>query len=424
MKTIHLITGLLAAAIPFLAGGCREKEEKPEPWISGPLTEYSVTPIAGGALITYTIPEDPAILYIMAEYERGGSVYTEKASVHNNELRIEGFNTTEPVTATLYKVNHHEQKSDPLLVTFTPLESLVSLAIGSMTIRPTFGGLTVSWLNETGTELGIHLYKQEDGEMVSQDIYYTSKKEETYSFRGFETEEALFGITVEDKWGNISEMKTETIIPYYEAMIEKPYADYRSFIPYDNISDYNPTSYPFSRLWDNITGTAVSITNGWLCRSGNSGCSITIDLKQVAKLSRLVHHFYRGMPYGQANMNGFEIWGTDEIDESQLSNRDYWLDEWSVRGGHIYDIPTDYQLPDHTFKDDWVYLGGFETPFYEAAADVTTLTTNGAEYNFLDAKPVRYVRLFITRVAGQVTPTTNYFSCSELSFYGDNTVTK
>lgn len=422
MKIEHMITALFAATL--LINACKESGDDLDPWVSGPLTEYEVTPIAGGAIISYTIPEDPNILYIMAEYERSGSMYTEKASVHNNELRIEGFNTISPVNVTLYKVNYHEQRSDPLLLTFTPLESLVSQVYSSLSMQPTFGGLVASWVNIAGTELGIHLYKKEKDEMVSQEVYYTTQKEESHSFRGFESEDLVFGIVIEDKWGNSSEMKTATIHPYFETLIEKPYADYRTYIPFDNISNYNANNYPFTRLWDNIYGTTTSITNGWLSRSGNSGCSITIDLKQVAKLSRLVHHFYRGAPYGQANMNGLEIWGIDEIDPETLSNRDYWLDEWSVRGGHILTIPTDYTLPERTFKDDWHYLGSFDVPVYESSTDIANLSTNGAEYTLKDAPPVRYVRLFVKKVQGRETPTTNYFSCSELTFYGDNTVSK
>lgn len=421
METKHILFCFLALSLLF--SGCRGDEQQLEPWVSEALSEYNVIPIYGGAIVSYTIPKDPDILYIMAEYKRNGIIFTEKASVHNNELRIEGFNTTDPVEVTLYKVNHHEQKSDPLIIRFTPLESLVSQAISSMNIKAAFGGVILSWDNLSGTELGIHLYKQVEGEMVLQDIYYTSQKSDSHAFRGFDVEESLFGVTVEDKWGNMSEMITATLTPNFEALIEKPYADYRDHIPFDNTTNYNPSSYPFANLWDNIVATRQ---NGWLTRSGGSGCSITIDLKQVVKLSRIVQHFYQGAtfaPYGQANINEFEAWGIAEIPDETVGNREYWLDEWSVRNGHILDIPVDYELPERTFKDDWHYLGTCETPIYDAQADINSMCTYGASYDLSEAAgPVRFVRLIVKRVAGQPTPLSNYFSCGELTFYGDNTV--
>ena len=49
---------------------------------------------------------------------------------------------------------------------------------------------------------------------------------------------------------------------------------------------------------------------------------------------------------------------------------------------------------------------------------------SGAEYEMpIDAKPVRYVRIFAREVAGNMPPpSNNYFSMGEITFYGDNTV--
>src|SRR5690606_12381160 len=155
-KNIYFIMAVFALSVFF---GCKPEKDRPAggTWNSEPLKGYKVTPINGGATITYDIPRDPEILYIMAEYERNGKTFTEKSSIHKNSLTIEGFNTTEKVKATLYKVNKQEKRSDPLDIEFEPLESLVSIAKNSLEMAPGFAGVVASWDNPFMTEFGVRL---------------------------------------------------------------------------------------------------------------------------------------------------------------------------------------------------------------------------------------------------------------------------
>src|SRR5690606_22278233 len=103
MKRYHLI---MTVVVLVATVSCREFADGPNGvWSSGPIENYEVTPINGGAKITYTIPRDPELLYVMAEYERNGAIFTEKSSVYKNSLTIEGYDTTGKVKASLYKVN-------------------------------------------------------------------------------------------------------------------------------------------------------------------------------------------------------------------------------------------------------------------------------------------------------------------------------
>lgn len=428
MKKYSFLFAALLMLLSFAA--CEEenatKAKEPDgPWVSGPVTDYEVTPINGGAVITYSIPQDPDILYIMAEYERNGEVFTEKASVFANELTIEGFHNVGEVYVILYKVNRFEQRSDPLFIAFEPLESVVSMAEKSFKLTPTFGGMTTEWDNATGTELSLKLMIQnvEDQELVTNTVYYSTLMHDEYSFRGFEAVETTFAFVFEDKWGNLSNILYYTITPFFETIIPKPYADYRSSIPLDNIS--NLSGRTMATLWDNIVNTSA---HGWLTNPGQSGLSMTIDLKQVVKLSRIVIHGYHvNAVYGQANFTKYELWGTDQIDYTKVSYPPYWLDSISVAGGHVHG----YQLtdiPDYTFKDDWAYLGWHEIPRYdiEPLKDPEAqklLYTEGAEYLMpIDAPPVRYLRFFIREIAKVAPGANNYWSCGEITCYGDNTI--
>lgn len=411
--------------------GCQEMEDRRPvggSWESTALEGYEITPINGGAEIRYNIPNDPDILYVMAEYERDGRTYTEKASVHTNVLTIEGFHRVNRVKATLYKVNREEQRSKPVEVEFEPLESLIDIAANSLTMLPGFGGVVANWENPASTELGVRFMRKGfGGEMDRDEMYFTTLEKERRAFRGFEPEEATFAIAFEDKWGNVSDTTYLTTTPFFETLIPKPYVDFRANMPHDNTSSLPSGGRHIGMLWDNVVNTSA---HGWLTNPGNSGLSMTIDIGEVVKLSRIVIHGYHlNSVYSQVNITQFELWGTDEIDFDQLSDRPYWLDETSVRIGAIHAVDNTTVLPDRTFKDDWEYLGWHAIPRYDRMVPpdpqaVLNLAANGAEYEMpIDARPVRYIRLFVREAAGIMPPpSNNYFSMGEITFYGDNTV--
>lgn len=419
---------ILLLLIAFYIASCNDiNEGQMKPWTPGPLEEFTVTPINGGATITYTIPNDPDILYVMAEYKRNGVLFTEKSSVHNNSLTIEGFHGERNVQASLYKVNKHEQKSEPVVVEFEPLESVIDIVQKSLEIRPDFGGIIAVWENPLATELGIRLMLEDSldvDQLTTKTMIYSSLKDGHHAFRGFESVETLFAIAIEDKWGNVSDTISLVTTPYYEKLIEKPFVDIRSIIPYDNRSNHS-SAYLLEKIWDNIVNSSY---NGYRSLAGSSGLSFTFDLQQVVKLSRIIHHGYHiNNPYHYGNIHDMEIWGTSKLDYDKLSDLPYWLDEESVRQGAIDGIPRDYEMPERTFKDDWVYLGYHAIPRYDLTGENQAkldIAANGATYNIdPDAGPVRYIRVF-NRASGYAYPASPgiQYTIGELTFYGDNTV--
>lgn len=411
---------------------CKKKDDGPKAWTPGPVTGYHVTPINGGATVTYDIPKDPDIQYIMAEYIRNGQVFTEKSSVYKNSLTIQGFNTVGNVKVTLYKVNKLGQKSEPFEFEFKPLRSLIGIAKDSLQIETTFGGITASWVNPGGTELGVRMMiKNENSNVLeTKEMYFSSLKHDVRSFRGFEHKEYTFAISFEDKWGNVSDTTIVTTTPFFETMVPKPYGDMTASIPYDNTSHRESwITFEFALLSDGIVNTEY---HGFLTAPGNSGLSITFDLKQVVKLSRIVIHPYSvDDAYNDIGFFQWEAWGVKKLDFAKLADRPYWLDETSVRDGSIWidGINNTTVLPAHTFKDDWQYLGWHIIPRYDQLVPpdniaISNMAANGASYDIpLDAKPVRYVRIFVRATGGGFPPSnTNYFGAGEITFYGDNTV--
>ena len=428
MKNYSLIIAL--GMLVFFLFSCEEekKNEVMGTWNTGPITDYTVTPINGGATIEFTIPNDPDILYIMAEYERNGKIFTEKSSIYKNELTLEGFHRVNLVKAKIYKVNRNEERSAPLAIEFEPLESIVDIAQRSLNVEPAFGGLIASWDNPIETELGITMLVEDsidNTKLNLLDVYYSAMDKDVHPFRGLEPKEAAFAFYIEDKWGNISDTLRLISTPFFETMIPKPYADFRKSVPYDNVSDLGGARV-LPALWDNIVNTSA---HGWLTQPGNSGLSMTIDLKQVAKLSRFVIHGYHlNAMWGQANASEWELWGIDKFDNTKMADKPYWLDEYSLRNGALEKSGIDPTtvLPDRTFKDDWTYLGLHTLPKQATLDSDTQLSiyNNGMEYTFpVSAKPVRYVRMFVRAITGiSPPPANNYWSAGEITFYGDNTV--
>lgn len=429
MKKLNFITTL--GLFVFFFFSCYEDLDTKKTmgdWDSGPITEYTVTPINGGATITYKIPNDPNILYIMAEYERNGELFTEKSSIYKNELVLEGFHKQDLVKAKIYKVNKDNQKSASVSIEFVPLESIVSMAQKSLELVPGFGGIIAYWDNPKKTELGIAVLVEDSvdkSKLVLKDVYYSAMDKDVHSFRGFPAKETTFAVFIEDKWGNMSDTIRFTTTPFFETMIPKPYADFRPNVPYDNTTDYD-ANRSFPKLWDNIVNTSA---HGWLTKSGNSGLSITFDMKQVAKLSRIVIHGYHiNSMWGQANASQWEIWGIAKFDNTKIADKPYWLDEYSVRIGALEKAGVNpaTALPARTFKDDWEYLGLHTLPRLKDvdAEFQAKVYKDGMEYIMpVNAKPVRYIRMFVREITGISPPAANnYWSMGEITFYGDNTV--
>lgn len=123
------------------------------------------------------------------------------------------------------------------------------------------------------------------------------------------------------------------------------------------------------------------------------------------------------------------MWGTDTIYIDKLKDKDYWLDEYSVRNDAIHGVSNTYQLPAKTFENVWQYLGFYSIPRYDQEVPpdnqaILNLAANGWQMIMpLDDKPVRYVRIYAREVVGTMPPpANNYFSLGEITFYGDNTV--
>src|SRR3546814_1804497 len=125
MKRIKLVLFLV-----LILMSCTEHNLNPtSPSLGKPgiITDVSVEATPGGAIITYRIPSSEDILGVKAVYTNSnGNKQEVSSSFYDNKLTVVGYNDMLEHTADIYVFNRALELSDPVNVTFTPLESPLS----------------------------------------------------------------------------------------------------------------------------------------------------------------------------------------------------------------------------------------------------------------------------------------------------------
>ena len=124
---------LLCAVLLCIVFSCEEKKLEPITTSFGKphqVTEVAVEPVPGGAIIYYRIPNVEDILGVKGVYTlTTGKTYEASSSFYENKLEILGFNDTLTHEVQLFTYNRAQELSDPVNVSFTPLESPLSKVI-------------------------------------------------------------------------------------------------------------------------------------------------------------------------------------------------------------------------------------------------------------------------------------------------------
>lgn len=188
-----------------------------------PVTQYEVENLNGGAKITFKIPASDDLLYIKAEYTlASGQKREARSSLYKNYLMVNGFEKAGQFDITLYAVAKGEVFSDPTTVTINALTPPYQLTRESLGLIETFGGVNVSFQNESKADLAIQLIeKDEEGNWIEKYTHYTNASKSDFSVRGYDIETREFGVCVKDRWGNVSDTLIKTCTPVFEELIPK-----------------------------------------------------------------------------------------------------------------------------------------------------------------------------------------------------------
>ncbi len=388
----------------------------------GTVTNAQVINTAGGAIITYNLPGDNDLLGVKALYSftADGDKLEAYSSAYTDTIKLEGFPNTETRTVQLIAIDKSENESEPVIVEIHPLTPPVDMILQSVKATKAFGGVYITWENETEADVGIMLYaKDSTGNYTLDYTYYTNEEEGDYSFRGFDAEATDFRVQVRDRWDNFSEKLDTTITPLFEIPLKGLDDDGVSIwsrFGYDDGSIYwrgdapnqNDARRAFTNLWDQDYTGEVGY---WHSKKPGNHLSdftdevedaevypiyFTIDLGKSCLLSRhkLWHRAFLCMQ--EKNPKYYEIWATNEIPkgeddfDTKLESLAYWT-EWEEVGG------TD------EWKNDWVHIAtcdgippsGATTVAEVTDEDIAYVIENGLEYDIFPqytATPFRYVR--------------------------------
>src|SRR5699024_12741565 len=88
----------------------------------GKVSDVKVENIPGGSILSYALPDDKSLLYVLAEYAiHDSTMLNKKSSYYNNSLTIEGFPNTDTRDVKLYAVSRGGKKSASVPVQIQPL---------------------------------------------------------------------------------------------------------------------------------------------------------------------------------------------------------------------------------------------------------------------------------------------------------------
>lgn len=298
------------------------KEEKLEPLNGGGkapelVSNVQVQNLAGKAVLTYSLPKDPELFYVKAEYEiRPGKKMQVIATYYNNTMTLEGFGDTEEHEVKLYSVNRGEVKSAAVTVKVKPLDPPVRKTFASLSFDADFGGILVSYLNDDSANIVIGVLTKDNlGDVVPADMFYTSQKKGDFSVRGFDAKPTWFGLYVRDRWTNLSDTVWKEVTPFFEQKLDK-----KLFKPFKLPTDANIfNNQPMSNLWNDVIVGGSGSSTAWMRTANGSGVPhwITMDLGVKAKLSRF-QFIPRGavdelnLLFAAGDLRQFELWGATE----------------------------------------------------------------------------------------------------------------
>ncbi|MBE8721234.1 DUF5000 domain-containing lipoprotein [Sphingobacterium pedocola] len=387
-RTYYLLLSICLLAVTF---GC-EKEgrlDHIDPNAPAPqqISNVRVTELPGAAVLKYNTPADPNFSYVKAVYEIQPGVFREgKSSMYIDTLELVGFGDVRTYNVKLYSVGKNEKASDPLVIRITPKSPPVKEVFKDLTLENTFGGIKVSFTNESQAKLSIVVMVDSTGQNTWAPVttFYTGALEGSFSARGYEPEEKRFAVFVRDRWNNKSDTLIKALTPMFEELIPKPWSALR--LPGDTY-DY-VESFSVEKLWDNNLAQNAGI----FATTGTAPIPQwqTIDLGKPVVLSRMKSFQRQGYEYSGAAVRSFEIWGSNN------------------------------PVPDGSW-DSWQLMGTFNSfkPSGQPSPIVTPedrqyASFAGEDFDFELMPAVRYIRYKTTSTygsAGQVV-------IAELSFWG------
>lgn len=348
--------------------------------VPGGISNVQATPTPGGAVITYTLPADDDLLYIRGIYYLpNGEEVEVKSSFYSNFLVVEGLADTKEHIIELYSVSRSEVSSEPVEVSFIPLEASFYDTFRSVTMQTTFGGMNLQAKNEARDDLAYLLLERDKitNEWVPMaSSLYSSAETINYTIRGYHSDSTyVFGLVIRDRFQNYTDTIFSEIQPLFEEEIP---TDTYLFRILGGDAPRHASTGNNNALWDGqIAGWPNSVLLTQSPYTPFIPHMITIDMGIEAKLSRV------------------RIWDYPEWGEG---GQNVYYARGAMRLFEIYGS-TDFN-PNGKLDSTWIKMGEFESikpsglPEWVVNNDDIEAGQRGIDYDFDGAiPPVRYLRI-------------------------------
>jgi hypothetical protein len=315
--------------------GCKEEDRLDHidhsASVPKPVEIKSVTNKAGGAIIKYQTPNDKNLLGVKAVYERNtGEICEAKASLYVDSLQVEGYGRTGTYTVQLYSVGVNGKLSSPIPVEINPLPPAVATA--TIKLAPSFGGVSISFLNQTRDNLALVLLMDTAGQdyWTPLQTFYTKADSGIFFRRGLEAQERKFGAYIRDRWNNKSDLIVSNLIPIEEVLIPKDRFSNQA-LPGDSYAaaEGNENGYGLQRLWDGTYNSRSGIFAN--AHSSPMPQHFTINLGYRISISRFKIYQRPGSDeYASSSPRTFELWGSDNPPVDGSWDNWHLLGEWEA----------------------------------------------------------------------------------------------
>lgn len=391
---------ILAFAVLLLAGfSCKKEIGAHEPVtksdaVPGLVKDILVTNGKGKATLSYTVPNDPNLLYVKAVYTIKTGEAEVKASYYSNSLVLEGFGDTLAHDVKVYSVSRSEVASAPTVVKVKPLESPIWDVFRSIKVENAFGGYNLSATNAAKANVAVLVLTKNvfrEFEVDNNKSIFTNTETIDSKIRGLDTLSYTYGFAVRDRWGNTTDTVYRQVQPFYETLFPK--SKFKEFyLPGDAQQVTNGAALRYA--WDGQYGWPYTSFTLQTAAPFSEPHIVTIDMGTLGKVSRVwIRPFPEGTRfYYLSSLRRFEIWGSANP---------------SLNGA---------------LDNTWVKLGTYEVkkpsglPY--GTDDATDQETAAAGFSWevdINAPKVRYLRIrCLENWAGGTAQSIN-----ELSVYGD-----
>ena len=392
------------------------------------VSNVTVDPIFGGAIVRYTTPQERGLLGVKVAYTLTNGEFRERfSSVGVDSVLLEGFGDTNEYQATIYTVHQSGNLSSGLPVTIQPLEPVLVNIRQTLQTENVFGGIALNWENPLEQQIRVSLYwfNPERMEWVLFNNYFSSGKNGRVVSRPFTAERHQFRVEMYDRWMNSVEPFEFEGNPWPEYELASKENDRYLWGIYDEMfvtwrGDISNFVYPrpFTLALD---GRLPHENSALMWQPGDDGANMleytgdnvtmpwplyfTVDFGREQIFSRINFRSanYTYVPIFYAwHPSDFEIWGANHIKPREEigdknANLAYWT-EWEMVGG-----------TDQWKSDGWTRISTNKLLFsdgtyakYAANLDLSLEDLNKYNYDGFDhdinedsSNPYRYLRFVI-----------------------------